>query len=363
MPSTTPVYAIPYPTGGDDLRDGNDAIQALAARVEALIAQRDVSLVGRNVIRNGDMSVAQRGNGPFTAQGVYGIDGWASTYVGGGNSVSRFQTIPFGVPTKWGLNAVVSSQTLVSHYAQVFTKIEGVESLAGKTVTFSFTGLANPASKIAVELSQVFGTGGSPSATVNTPVGSIQLGPSPLARYSLTFAVPSVTGKTIGSASNDYLQVTVWLSAGTDYAARTSSIGLQNATFQFTDVQLEVGDKATPFERLPQHAQLAWCQRFFCRVNNTGGGNLYVGTGNPWNAANLYTPIVLPVPPRAVPTFSTSAALGYLGSGNGTTTSSSMVGLAGFNTVTITAGGTFTTGAATLLFVPPGVYMDFAMEL
>ena len=40
-----------------------------------------------------------------------------------------------------------------------------------------------------------------------------------------------------------------------------------------------------------------------------------------------------------------------------------MVGLAGFNTVTITAGGTFTTGAATLLFVPPGVYMDFAMEL
>jgi hypothetical protein len=360
VPSSTPVYAIPYPTGGDDLRDGDNAIQALAARVEALLS---VPTGNRNMIRNGDMSVAQRGNGPFTAQGVYGIDGWASTYVGGGNSVSRFQTIPFGVPSKWGLNAVVSSQTLVSHYAQVFTRVEGVESLAGKTVTFSFTGLANPASKVAVELSQVFGTGGSPSATVNTSVGSIQMGPSPLARYSLTFAVPSVTGKTIGSASNDYLQVTVWLSAGTDYAARTNSIGLQNATFQFTDVQLEVGDKATPFERLNPQAQLAWCHRYYYRMNNTTAGNIYVGNGVAWNINNLYTPVVLPVPLRSTAiVYTASAALGALFVGNVAVSGTSGVATMN-NIVTITGTGTYTAGAAGLLYVPPGVYFDVSAEM
>ena len=38
MGSTTPVYALPYPVGSDRVRDGDNAIQALAERVEAVIA-------------------------------------------------------------------------------------------------------------------------------------------------------------------------------------------------------------------------------------------------------------------------------------------------------------------------------------
>lgn len=38
MGSTTPTYALPYPVGSDRVRDGDNAIQALAERVEAVLA-------------------------------------------------------------------------------------------------------------------------------------------------------------------------------------------------------------------------------------------------------------------------------------------------------------------------------------
>lgn len=36
MGSQTPTYALPYPTGGDRVMDGDDAIKALAQRVETV---------------------------------------------------------------------------------------------------------------------------------------------------------------------------------------------------------------------------------------------------------------------------------------------------------------------------------------
>ena len=40
-------------------------------------------------------------------------------------------------------------------------------------------------------------------------------------------------------------------------------IGTLNATFQITDVQIEEGTIATPFERQPIGAELALCQRYY----------------------------------------------------------------------------------------------------
>lgn len=37
MGSTTPVYALPYPSGSDRVRDGDNSIQALAERTEAVL--------------------------------------------------------------------------------------------------------------------------------------------------------------------------------------------------------------------------------------------------------------------------------------------------------------------------------------
>lgn len=44
MPSQTPVFALPYPLGTDPVADGDDAIKALAERIEALhVASRQVA--------------------------------------------------------------------------------------------------------------------------------------------------------------------------------------------------------------------------------------------------------------------------------------------------------------------------------
>ena len=80
----------------------------------------------------------------------------------------------------------------------VTQQIEDVRRLAGKTVTVSFWAVAGAGTpKLGVSLNQIFGTGGSPSAYVPTAGQAVTLTTS-LARYALTFTLPSVAGKTLG---------------------------------------------------------------------------------------------------------------------------------------------------------------------
>jgi hypothetical protein len=149
--------------------------------------------------------------------------------------------------------------------------IEDVRTFAGGTVTVSFyakaatSTLAAPA-KIAVELSQSFGTGGSPSADVNTYAGQATLSTS-WQRYSLTVALPSISGKTIGTAANtSSLKLNLWTSAGTTFNSRTGSLGIQSNTFDIWGVQVERGGYATSFEERPLQQEIALCQRYFCKT-------------------------------------------------------------------------------------------------
>jgi hypothetical protein len=51
MGSTTPKFAIPYPVGTDRVMDGDNAMQAIAERVEALLSARhQVGLVTVNLV-------------------------------------------------------------------------------------------------------------------------------------------------------------------------------------------------------------------------------------------------------------------------------------------------------------------------
>ena len=156
--------------------------------------------------------------------------------------------------------------------------IEDVRTLAGKQVTLSFWAYGSVANKIGIETQQVFGTGGSPSANAFTPVSALQL-TTGWAKYTVTFTVPSVVGKTLGTGGNDYLGINFWFSAGSSFAARASTIGIQNWTAHLADIQLEEGPNATNFERIPVQQQLAWCQRYFYRwtsiTTNTAFGGWY----------------------------------------------------------------------------------------
>jgi hypothetical protein len=252
----------------------------------------------KNFVMNPDFKINQRQFSSSTTNGTYGFDRWLQGNSGGTVTMSA-QTFALGSPAVTGyesdkyLRLVVASQTTSGHYGHVNHRIENVRTLAGETVTVSFYAkAASGTPKIGVELGQWFGTGGSPSAEVQNALGAVTLSTS-WARYSLTFTLPSLSGKTLGTTIDNFLNLILWCSAGTTYGTRSSSIGLQNNTFDIWGVQIERGSYATPLEIRPYQMELDMCMRFFQRhyYFKMHGGTTSVGTAGRFGA-------MLPVPLR-----------------------------------------------------------------
>ena len=226
------------------------------------------TLLGRrNAIINGNFDVWQRGTSQ-TAAGYGSADRW--NYVLGGSTTQSITQGVFAVgqtdvpnnPKYYSRNVVTTGGTADSLSVQIY-RLEGVETFAGETVTLSFYAKADASKNIAVEFSQRFGTGGSPSGNVDgIGVTTVPLTAS-WQKHIVTVTIPSITGKTLGTDGNDYLGVYIWLDAGSDSNARTNSLGNQSGTFEFAQVQLEAGSVATPFERRSYGEELALCQRYY----------------------------------------------------------------------------------------------------
>jgi hypothetical protein len=234
---------------------------------------------GKNKIINGDFRINQRSFTSNTADGAYNFDRWLQTNGGtSGTLTITPQTFTPGTAPVAGyegstyIQCVTASGANTNTYALFSQRIEDVRSFAGQTATVSFWAkAASGTPKIAVETEQLFGSGGSPSAAVTTAGGTATLSTS-WARYSVTVSVPSISGKTIGTTANtSSLGINLWLSAGSDFASRASSIGLQNATFQIWGVQVEAGSVATAFQTATGTLQgeLAACQRYFSKSYNS----------------------------------------------------------------------------------------------
>lgn len=226
---------------------------------------------GKNKIINGDFGINQRKFTSNTTSGTFNFDRWSQLNVGGTVTCTPQVFTPGAAPvvgyesTNF-LQIVTASQSAAGDLAIVGTRLEDVRLFAGQTITMSFYAKATSGTpKIGMELNQNFGSGGSPE--VNAILGAVTLSTS-WARYSISYSIPSITGKTIGTSS--YLQAYLWLSAGSTYAARSSSIGIQNNTFQIWGVQLEAGSTATPFQTATGSVQgeLAACQRYYYRMTN-----------------------------------------------------------------------------------------------
>jgi hypothetical protein len=292
-----------------DINDTNGTIN--------LIGQTNNFYAGKNKIINGNFAVNQRAFTSNTATGAYNFDRWLQTNGGTtGTLTVTPQTFTPGTAPVAGyegstyVQCITALGAAANTYAIYSQRIEDVRTLAGQTATVSFWAkAASGTPKIAVETEQLFGSGGSPSSAVTTAGGTATLSTS-WARYSVTVSVPSISGKTIGTTANtSSLGINLWLSAGTDFASRASSIGLQNATFQIWGVQVESGSTATAFQTATGTIQneLAACQRYFYSWSNLDSKTQYYGIG--WtNGTNTYFPIQWPVNMRVAPTVTTSGA-------------------------------------------------------
>jgi hypothetical protein len=279
-----------------DINDTNGTIN--------LLGQSVAYAAGKNKIINGDFRFNQRSFTSVTTDAVYGFDRWALGTSSGATYTP--QTFTAGAAPAAGYEAInfaqiaTTGQTATGTVTILLQRMEDVRTYAGQTATVSFWAKATSGTpKIAVEMQQNFGSGG--SATVNTYAGQITMTTS-WARYSVTIAVPSVSGKTIGTSS--FLGLQLWTSAGSDFNARTGSLGIQTATIGIWGAQVENGSTATAFQTATGTIQgeLAACQRYYYRMQSTTAGDSFFGTGLSNGTTTASILINFPVTMRTRPT-------------------------------------------------------------
>jgi hypothetical protein len=282
MATTTPFYQWSVPTSSDLVKNGATAIETLGDSVDDSLWNSGFGQAGKNKIMNSDLTINQRSFTSTTAT-AYGFDRF-NNVIGGGTGTATFsaQTFTAGTAPVAGyeganyLRIVTTGQSATSTITRLQQSIENVRTFAGQTATFSFWAKAATGTpSISLELSQNYGTGGSPSTQINIVGGNVAI-TTLWARYSVTVAVPSLTGKTLGTTANtSALDFRLWFSAGSDFNARTGSLGIQSNTFEVWGFQAEYGSKATPFQTAsggsPQ-AELAMCQRYYYRITSGGTG-------------------------------------------------------------------------------------------
>lgn len=226
----------------------------------------------KNKLINGDFDIWQRGTSQ-TSGGYRSADRWWFNDVGTTRVASRQtftlgQTEVPGNPTYY-IKDVVSSVSGADNSCSFMQRVERVQTLAGKTATLSFWAKADSSKNIAIEFTQDFGTGGTPSSSVFGIGAQLVALTTTWTKYIITIDVPSVFGKTIGTNGDDWFGVRFWFDAGSNYASRTANLGQQSGIFDIAQVQLEEGVVATPFEQRPIGLELELCQRYYEMMGST----------------------------------------------------------------------------------------------
>jgi hypothetical protein len=258
------TYANGDVYSASDVNDTNGTINITAAPYAA----------GKNKILNSDFSIWQRGT-TFTsiATNTYSADRWVVNK--DKTATITQQTFTPGTAPVSGYEGTYYFRQVISggSYYALIQKIEDVRQLAGQTVTLSYWAKADASVTNTAGWAQNFGSGGSSQvsgyASNNTITTSWQ-------RFTATFSIPSISGKTIGTSSFFGIQ----------------PILIQNATTHTIDIwgmQLEVGSTATAFQTATGNlaSELTACQRYFQKSHDMaiapGTANIY---GMIWSTAN-----------------------------------------------------------------------------
>lgn len=270
-------------------------------------APEDQSRDDTDHLINGNFEIWQRGTS-FTADG-YTADRWRVALGGGTGTLSR-QALTLGALT--GLDApepryfMRLAMTGAAANAGILQYIPSVRSYAGKRVFISFWAKSDTSNVYRMDASQVFGTGGSPSTGVSVVTKDFTIGTT-WRRYQVSADVPSISGKTLGSDDNDYLQ---W---------RIRNTASETFTLDLACVQIDVGGfSAKSFRMRSEPEEYARCLPYFQRLVDANLLRPVAGAGQATSTTNGSFSMSFPAPMRKIPTlvlsdvghFSLSAAGG-----------------------------------------------------
>ena len=284
----------------------------------------------RNIIINGDMSIAQRNTSVagITSTGYYTVDRWSFVNTFATYTMSQSTDVPTGqgFATSLKLDCTTANASPASG-----DNLRIRQNIEGQMLQYLKKGTAN-AESLTLSFWVKSTKTGTFIAELRDDSNARQIAKSYTIDASNTWEKKTITfpGDTTGAFTNNNAQalsMQFWLGAGTSFTSGTlatsweSIVNANRAVGQVniadstsndwfvTGVQLEAGTTASDFEFLPVDVNLQRCQRYFQKISSG-----YVGIASGWGNGGSDLPAVMniPVKMRATPTFSNFTAMGAM---------------------------------------------------
>jgi hypothetical protein len=266
----------------------------LANQVENQLPQNLVAnnLPFRNIIINGDMSIAQRGTSTasITSAGYYTVDRHRAVVDSLGTwTMSQSTDVPSGQGFAKSLKYNCTTADASPSAGDVFFSAQYIEGQMlqylkkgtsnAESLTLSFWVKSN---KTGTYIAELFDNDNARTINKSYTINSA----STWEKKTITFA-----GDTTGTLGNDNglsFALHLWLGAGSNFTSGTLATSWESQTnanravgqvnladntaneWYITGIQLEAGTTASDFEFLPVDVNLQRCQRYFEKTFNQG---------------------------------------------------------------------------------------------
>jgi hypothetical protein len=283
----------------------------------------------RNIIINGDMSIAQRATSTasITTEAYHTIDRYATFITTLGTwTQSQSTDVPTGQGFAKSLKmdcTTADASPAAGDRLLIQQKIEGQNlqyikkgTSSAESLTLSFWVKSN---KTGTYIAELFDNDNTRQISQSYTISSADT----WEKKTMTFA--GDTSGVLGNDNGDSLILHLWLGAGTTYSSGTLSttwtsntnanravgqVNLADSTsneWYVTGVQLEAGTSASDFEFLPFDINLQRCERYFYQAGTSvnGAGEQNIGIGQWYSASEIVYNIYAPTTMRTKPSLTT----------------------------------------------------------
>lgn len=253
----------------------------------------------RQAIINGNFDIWQRGTDEAWSSGYIAADKWRgsnTTAVAVGTMARQeFTAGQTDVPNNPRYYCEIDITDVNGATAIALQhRIEDVRTFGGKFITLSFYAKADAALDVVSSFTQYFGSGGSTLVSIDGDTHSLT---TSWQKFTVTVFVPSISGKTIGSGEDHYLQLNLDFPTSGTY------------TIDIAQVQINEGTYALPFMTKTATQELTECLRYcYVHQSDSDATSKLLGVGLAATTTVVQVPYQLPQPMRKTPSLTGTAA-------------------------------------------------------